>query len=75
MDRERLTKVAENANGKYYELYEVTDAVKFLLGAAMPRQIPIEESQDDLWDEMWVLLAFTLLIAAEWICRKVFRLL
>jgi hypothetical protein len=75
MDRERLIKVARNAEGKYYELYEVTDAVEFLLGAARPRQIPIEESRDDLWDEAWVLLAFTLLIAAEWICRKVFRLL
>lgn len=75
MDREKLKKVAQLAEGKYYELYEVREAEGALLEAARPRQIPIEESQDDLWDEPWVLLVFTLLIAAEWILRKVFRLL
>ncbi len=75
MNREELKNVARLAEGKYYDLHEFTKVVEFLGSAAKPREIPVEESQDDLWDEPWVLFLFTGLISAEWILRKVFKLL
>jgi hypothetical protein len=75
LDRERMKKVAALCEGKYYDLHELMTAVEFLAGSARPRRIPVEEQQDDLWDEYWILLLFTGVIATEWILRKVVKLL
>ena len=75
MDRERMKKIARFSDGKYYNLHEFTTVVDYLSGSAKPRQIPVEEEQDDLWDNIWVLLFFTAVIAAEWILRKAVKLL
>ena len=74
-DRKRMEKIARLAEGKYYDLHDLTTAVDSLSTSARPRQIPIEERHDDLWDEYWVLLAFTGLITSEWVLRKVVKLL
>ncbi len=73
--RERMKKVARLAEGKYYDLHGVRSIGEYLVERAQPRKIPVAERQDDLWDEYWVLLLFTGVIAAEWVLRKLARLL
>ena len=48
-------------------------AVDAIEGESRSQEGDVED--DPLWDEMWVLFAFTGIIAAEWILRKVAHLL
>lgn len=74
MNREGLVQLATLSEGKYYELHQFDEVVEYLKSAARPREIPVDETQNDLWDESWVLLLFTGLISTEWILRKVLKL-
>ncbi|MBI4583953.1 MAG: VWA domain-containing protein [Planctomycetes bacterium] len=74
MDRERLKKIAQLAEGKYYEFKDFGTAFESMAAGSRSVQIPVDERLDDLWDEPWVLLLFTAVIAAEWILRKVVKL-
>ena len=48
------------------------EAVEELQGVSRSQEGLVEN--DDLWDEWWVVVLFTLLISTEWILRKLLRL-
>jgi len=75
MNRERLKKIAELSGGKYFDFPQIDALVKDLGGMSRPRQTPIDDRQDDLWDNFWVLLLITGLLAGEWVYRKMVKLL
>jgi hypothetical protein len=75
MNRELLKKVAELSGGKYYDLPDYRSVLDDLAGMARQRQTPIDERLTDLWDNFWVLLVLTCLLAGEWIYRKMVKLL
>ncbi len=75
MDRERLKRIAEASGGKYHDLHEIASVVQELSGITKPRQTPIDDQQTDLWDNLWVLVLLTGLLAGEWIYRKMVKLL
>jgi len=73
MDRARLVKIASLSGGKYHDLGQaraVIDEVQ-----PFEREVPISEDRSPLWDETWLLILFVSLLTAEWLLRKVFRLL
>ncbi len=58
------------------------EAIPLSRAASLPGAIPArsvfvssEVRSEDLWDEPWVPIVFTLLLAAEWLVRKRYRLL
>jgi hypothetical protein len=73
LNRELLTQVARAGGGEYFELFDVMESVDKLQGVSRSQEGRVEI--DDLWDEWWILVLFTLLISTEWILRKVVRLL
>jgi len=75
MDRERMKRIAEESGGKYHDLHDVASVVQELSGITKPRQTPIDDRQTDLWDNFWVLVLLTGLLAGEWIYRKMVKLL
>jgi hypothetical protein len=75
MDREKLKKIAEISGGKYHDFQDVPALVKELRSVTKPRLTAIEDRNEDLWDRPWVLLLLTALLAGEWICRKMVKLL
>jgi uncharacterized membrane protein len=68
-----LEEMAKLSGGKNFELYQVKDMVAGLEAVTQSQQGDIED--DAAWDEYWVLFAITGLLAAEWILRKIARLL
>ncbi len=73
MDKARLTEIARLSGGSYHEIGEtraVVDEVK-----PFEKEVPISEERQPLWDREWLLLLFVSLLTAEWLIRKVFRLL
>ena len=56
MDWEGLKNIARRSEGKYYDLYEFTDVVEYLEGAVKAREIPVDESRDDLWQILMMLV-------------------
>lgn len=73
MDREGLERLARASGGKFmrlHQLKEIPDELKELT-----ETILVRETETELWDRPWVFLLFFGLICAEWIGRKVARLL
>ena len=73
MDEARLQEIARLSGGSYHEVREsraVIDEVK-----PFEKEVPISEERSPLWDRQWLLLLFVSLLTAEWLLRKVFRLL
>lgn len=68
-----LADLARATGGEAYELYEIEKAVDKLEGRSQSQRGNFKDNP--LWDDSWVLLAFTVLIAAEWILRRLTRLL
>ncbi len=68
-----LEELAVSSEGKSYELYEVGELIDSIEGQSRSRRGRYED--DAIWDETWILLSFTGLIALEWILRKMARLL
>jgi hypothetical protein len=73
LDVKTLQELARESNGgRFFPLEEVgalPDAVK------KSQMVLHEMREDDLWDSPLAFLIFALLITAEWILRKVFRML
>jgi uncharacterized membrane protein len=73
VDRQLLSRLASETNGKAYEL----DQVAAHLAADIPsaaKQIPVEISEP-LWNKNRALMFFVLLITVEWVLRKVYGML
>jgi hypothetical protein len=68
-----LEEAAKASGGAFFEIPDVLKAVEAIQGESRARQG--EVADDPLWDDAWVLLLFTGLIAAEWILRKMVHLL
>ena len=73
IDLETMQAMALASGGELVPLYEA---------GTLPDKIPpksvyvsSEVRSEDLWDELWVLLVFTGLLATEWLVRKRYRLL
>jgi len=73
VDAEALSAMAVASGGKVLGLPEVKD----LPGLLKTRdfQVPVEARPDPLTDHWWVPVILTLLLAAEWLLRKRWRLL
>ncbi len=63
---------AESDNGQYFQIDQVDQLNKVI--QASRNQIR-ETKEDALWDSPLVYLLFALLMTAEWILRKIFRML
>jgi hypothetical protein len=75
MNRDVLRQVAELSGGKYHDFKDSRKVLDDLGGMARSRQTPIDERMEDLWDRAWVLLFLVGLLAGEWVCRKMVKLL
>ena len=72
LDRTLATRIAEVSGGAYYDLADVMQAVELIQGITRMDDGVIEN--DDVWDEWWVAVLVTTILAAEWILRKTVRL-
>jgi uncharacterized membrane protein len=68
-----LDVAAKESGGAFFEVPDVLKAVERIQGESRARQGDITD--DPIWDDLWVLLLFTGLIATEWILRKMVHLL
>ena len=73
MDRSRLQEIARLSGGSYHEIGEARAVIEEV--KPFEKEVPISEERSPLWDEKWLLLLFVSLLTAEWLLRKVFRLL
>jgi hypothetical protein len=73
LDEEALKEMArESDGGQYFPIDKVDELNKVIKES---RNQLRESKEDDLWDSPLVYLAFALLMTAEWILRKIFRML
>ncbi len=68
-----LQDLARLSGGAYLEIQDIGKAVDKLGGEARSRLG--EVSDDPLWDDAWLVGAFTAILAIEWILRKLLNLL
>ena len=73
LNRSLLETIAAASGGEYHELQDALDVVDRVEGVARSQEGSIDN--DDLWDEWWIAVVFTGLLSAEWILRKMARLL
>ncbi len=73
MDRPRLQEIARLSGGAYHEISEARAVIEEV--KPFEKEVPISEERSPLWDEKWLLILFVSLLTAEWLLRKVFRLL
>ena len=64
--------IATLSGGAYFDLHEVMNAVGKIQGLSQTNETPFVD--DELWDKWWVIVLITAILAAEWILRKVVRL-
>ena len=64
--------IAKLSGGAYFDLHEVMNAVGKVQGLSQTNETPFVD--DELWDKWWVIVLITAILAAEWILRKVVRL-
>ena len=64
--------IAKLSGGAYFDLNEVMNAVGKVQGLSETNEG--SRDVDDLWDEWWVIVLITMVLAAEWILRKAVRL-
>ena len=72
LNRAVLSEIARASGGQYFDFPEVLEAVDKMQGVTRSEAGLVEN--DDLWDERWIALLFTCIIASEWILRKMVRL-
>ena len=73
LDDQALRELAEGSNGgKFFTLDQVGGLTRAVQKS--DNQL-LDKKEDDLWDSPLVYLLFALLITAEWILRKIFRML
>jgi hypothetical protein len=72
-DRATLEKIAALSGGKSLELHQIPELIEGLEAASHTQEGDIED--DAQWDELWVLLVLTGLLACEWILRRQVHLL
>jgi hypothetical protein len=73
VDLETMTGMARESGGTFFPLYRIGE-----IPEAIPSKsvfVSSEVRSEDLWDDFWVLLVFTGILAAEWLLRKRYRLL
>ncbi len=68
-----LEDIARLTGGAYLEIHDISRAVDKLGGETRSRLG--EVSDDPLWDDAWLVGAFTAILALEWILRKLMNLL
>lgn len=71
-NKELLVALASVSKGKYFEVYDlakVPDAI-----APIQETIATEVSENSLWDRWWVMVLFVALLTAEWVGRKMRKL-
>jgi hypothetical protein len=73
VDEEALRTVATASGGRLLALADVGQAADLLRSRDF--QVPVEARPDPLSDQWWVPVALTVLLAAEWMLRKRWRLL
>lgn len=73
MNRKSLEMVASKTKGKFLTLGEIDQLPKMIQQTG--DLVSVESREDDLWDSPLFFILFMLLITAEWIVRKVVRLL
>jgi len=66
-NRPLMARLASGTDGHLYRSWELTD-----LGKHLPQVTWTEKRnhQDPLWQSFWLLGAFCVLVAAEWVLRK-----
>jgi hypothetical protein len=68
LDSADLARAAQTSHGKFYRVLEADRLLKDLPEG---RQIPVETLPPRvIWNQWWVLSAFTALLIGEWILRK-----
>ncbi|MFH1421750.1 MAG: hypothetical protein ABIH42_03425 [Planctomycetota bacterium] len=72
MNKELLQQMAKLSGGHYYEIYQLKELPNSI--QAIQETISSEVSEDPLWNRWQILLLFTALITAEWIGRKMRKL-
>ncbi|MBI3099059.1 MAG: hypothetical protein HYY93_12580 [Planctomycetes bacterium] len=73
MDRKSLEMAASKTKGKFLTLGEIDQLPKLIQQSG--DLVSVESKEDDLWDSPLFYILFLLLITAEWVIRKVVRLL
>lgn len=64
--------IAELSGGEYFDFSEVMNAAEKVQGLTQTNEGLVED--DNLWDEWWVVVLITAVLAIEWILRKAVRL-
>ena len=64
--------IAKLSGGAYFDFNEIMSAVGKIQGLSQTDEGLVED--DNLWDEWWVIVLITSILAIEWILRKTVRL-
>ena len=64
--------IAKWSGGAYFDFNEIMSAVGKIQGLSQTDEGLVED--DNLWDEWWVIVLITSILAIEWILRKTVRL-
>jgi hypothetical protein len=75
VDEEALRSLATASGGRLLPLSEVASIADEEVLKSRDFRLPVESRPDPLSDEWWIPVVLTLLLAAEWILRKRWRLL
>lgn len=73
LNRGFLKRLAAVSGGQYFDLQDGLRAADRIQASSVYEEGLVESN--DVWDEWWVVVVFTVLIAVEWILRKAVRLL
>jgi hypothetical protein len=69
---ELLSKLTQDTQGRYLSLAEISTLPSLLPDQSQP--IIVDEQLRTLWDRSWLMLLLVMLLAFEWIMRRVWRL-
>ncbi len=71
-DRATLEMLAKETGGELFTLAQIDDVIDRV--DPIIETIPIDSSEEYLWDRQWVLFLFIGLLTFEWVLRRVMRL-
>ena len=69
---ELLSNITQDTQGRYLSLAEISTLPSLLPDQSQP--IIVDEQLRTLWDRSWLMLLLVMLLAFEWIMRRVWRL-